>query len=77
MKGFIADIQTLTEGNSDFRRVLYTGKNLQLVLMAIQPGDDILAKKYTKIVTSFSVSKKVKARSLSTATGQKLKVTTR
>jgi len=45
--------------------------------MAIQPGDDILAKKYTKIVTSFSVSKKVKARSLSTATGQKLKVTTR
>jgi len=41
MKGFIADIQTLTEGNSDFRRVLYTGKNLQLVLMAIQPGDDI------------------------------------
>jgi mannose-6-phosphate isomerase-like protein (cupin superfamily) len=41
MKGFIADIQALTEKNSDFRRVLYTGKNLQLVLMAIQPGDDI------------------------------------
>lgn len=41
MKGFIADIQTLTEENSDFRRVLYTGRNLQLVLMAIQPGDDI------------------------------------
>ena len=38
MKGFVADIEELTEENSDFRRVLYTGTNLQLVLMAIQPG---------------------------------------
>ena len=41
MKGFVADIEDLTEKNSDFRRVLYTGKNLQLVLMAIQPGEEI------------------------------------
>jgi len=41
MKGFVADIEELTEANSDFRRVLYTGKNLQLVLMAIQPGEEI------------------------------------
>jgi mannose-6-phosphate isomerase-like protein (cupin superfamily) len=41
MKGFVADIEELTEDNSDFRRVLYTGKNLQLVLMAIQPGEEI------------------------------------
>jgi mannose-6-phosphate isomerase-like protein (cupin superfamily) len=41
MKGFVADIEKLTEDNSDFRRVLYTGKNLQLVLMAIQPGEEI------------------------------------
>ena len=41
MKGFVADIEELTEANSDFRRVLYTGKNLQLVLMAIAPGEDI------------------------------------
>jgi mannose-6-phosphate isomerase-like protein (cupin superfamily) len=41
MKGFVADIEKLTEENSDFRRVLYTGKNIQLVLMSIQPGDDI------------------------------------
>lgn len=41
MKGFIADIQALTERNSDFRRVLYTGKHLQLVLMALQPGEEI------------------------------------
>lgn len=41
MKGFVDDIETLTEGNTDFRRVLYTGKHLQLVLMALQPGEDI------------------------------------
>lgn len=41
MQGFVDDIEKLTEGNSEFRRVLYTGKNLQLVLMAIQPGDAI------------------------------------
>ena len=41
MTGFVDDIEKLTEGNSDFRRVLYTGKHLQLVLMALQPGEDI------------------------------------
>lgn len=40
-KGFIADISDLTEKNSDFRRVLYTGKNMQLVLMSLKPGEDI------------------------------------
>ena len=41
MKGFVDDIETLTEGNDDFRRVLYTGKHLQLVLMALKPGEEI------------------------------------
>ena len=41
MKGFVADIQALTEKNSDFRHVLYTGKHLQLVLMALKPGEEI------------------------------------
>lgn len=41
MKGFVADIAKLTEENSDFRHVLYTTKNLQLVLMVLQPGEDI------------------------------------
>lgn len=41
MKGFVDNIEKLTEENDDFRRVLYTGHNLQLVLMAIQPGDEI------------------------------------
>lgn len=41
MKGFVEDIEDSTKENSDFRRVLYTGKNLQLVLMSLQPGEDI------------------------------------
>jgi mannose-6-phosphate isomerase-like protein (cupin superfamily) len=41
MKGFVADIEDWTEENSDFRRVLYTGKQMQLVLMALRPGEEI------------------------------------
>jgi mannose-6-phosphate isomerase-like protein (cupin superfamily) len=41
MKGYVDDIQTATLRNADFRRVVYTGSNLQLVLMTLQPGDEI------------------------------------
>ena len=40
-RGFCDDIEDLTEENEDFRRVLYTGKHLQLVLMTLQPGEEI------------------------------------
>lgn len=40
-KGYLDNIEDRTEENRDFRRVLYTGKNLQLVVMALQPGEDI------------------------------------
>lgn len=41
MKGFAGDIEKLTLANKDFRRVLYTGENLQLVLMALPAGVEI------------------------------------
>lgn len=41
MKGYVDNIEKATEENDDFRRVLYTGHNLQLVLMAIRPGEEI------------------------------------
>jgi mannose-6-phosphate isomerase-like protein (cupin superfamily) len=41
MKGFIGNIEELTEDNTDYRRVLYTGHNLQLVLMSLEPGEEI------------------------------------
>jgi mannose-6-phosphate isomerase-like protein (cupin superfamily) len=41
MKGFVDAIEDLTDANKDFRRVLYTGQHLQLVLMALKAGEDI------------------------------------
>ena len=41
MNGFVDDIGRLTETNTDFRRVLYTGHHLQLVLMTLAPGEEI------------------------------------
>jgi mannose-6-phosphate isomerase-like protein (cupin superfamily) len=41
MKGFVENIERLTEDNDTFRKVLYTGKNLQLVLMTMQSGEEI------------------------------------
>jgi len=41
MKGFVDDIEKLTEDNDDFRRVLYTGHHMQLVLMSLKPGEEI------------------------------------
>ena len=40
-KGYKENIEKTTTENSDFRRVLYTGKNMQLVLMSLKPGEDI------------------------------------
>jgi mannose-6-phosphate isomerase-like protein (cupin superfamily) len=41
MKGFHTAIETETKDNTDFRRVLYTGKNSQLVLMRLVPSEEI------------------------------------
>jgi mannose-6-phosphate isomerase-like protein (cupin superfamily) len=41
MKGYVDNIEEATKSNGDFRRVLYTGKYLQLVLMTLQPGEEI------------------------------------
>jgi len=41
MKGFKSNIEKDTLKNNDFRRVLYTGRNSQLVLMSLRPGEEI------------------------------------
>ena len=41
MKGFKSNIEKDTLNNKNFRRVLYTGKNSQLVLMNLKPGEEI------------------------------------
>lgn len=41
MKGFNANIEKDTLENNNFRKVLYTGKHSQLVLMSLQPKEEI------------------------------------
>ena len=41
MKGFVQDIEGLAVRNDEFRRVLYTAKHCQLVVMALKPKEEI------------------------------------
>jgi len=41
MTGFVVELEKATLENNNYRKVLYTSKRSQLVLMTIQPGDDI------------------------------------
>src|SRR3989338_5311548 len=41
MKGYIANIEKLSLENDNFRKVLYTDKNSQLVLMSLLAGEEI------------------------------------
>lgn len=41
MKGYVQDIESIATGNNEFRRVLYTARNCQLVVMSLMPQEDI------------------------------------
>jgi mannose-6-phosphate isomerase-like protein (cupin superfamily) len=41
LNGYEINLEKETGRNSDFRRVLYTGKHSQLVLMSLKPGEEI------------------------------------
>ncbi|MDD5103478.1 MAG: cupin domain-containing protein [Candidatus Peribacteraceae bacterium] len=41
MKGYVTNIEEATKQNNNFRKVLYTAKHSQLVVMSIPPGEDI------------------------------------
>ncbi len=41
MRGFVTNIENDTLENQDFRRVLYTAKNTQLVLMSLRANEEI------------------------------------
>jgi mannose-6-phosphate isomerase-like protein (cupin superfamily) len=41
MKGYVEDIESLAIKNDEFRQVLYTARNCQLVLMALKPREEI------------------------------------
>lgn len=48
-RGFSANIEARTAKNSDFRRVLYTGKYCQLVLMCLKPREEIGMEKHAHV----------------------------
>ncbi|HBB36454.1 MAG: Mannose-6-phosphate isomerase [Candidatus Moranbacteria bacterium GW2011_GWC1_45_18] len=41
MKGYVGNIEDATKENENFRKVLYTAKFSQLVVMSIPPGEEI------------------------------------
>ena len=41
MKGYLDEIEKITKENGNFRKVLFTGKFSQLVVMRLKPGEDI------------------------------------
>ena len=41
MIGYVANIEQLTQKNTNFRHVLYSGTKLQLVLMSVEPGEEL------------------------------------
>ncbi len=47
MKGFVKDIEGMAVKNNEFRHVLYTAKNCQLVLMSLKPKEEIGAEVHT------------------------------
>ncbi len=57
MKGFVDDIEKLTEENGDYRRVLYTGKHVQVVLMSLAPGEEIGEEVHKNLDQFFRVEK--------------------
>ena len=40
MKGFVKNIEDIAFKNEEFRRVLYTAKNCQFVVMALKPTEE-------------------------------------
>ena len=41
MKGYVQNIEDIAIKNKEFRRVLYTAQNCQLVVMALKPKEEI------------------------------------
>jgi len=55
MTGYVGSIEKLTEKNGYFRQVLYTGKYTQLVIMCLQPGEEIGNEVHAKVDQFFRI----------------------
>ncbi|MFA4907507.1 MAG: cupin domain-containing protein [archaeon] len=57
MKGYSIDLEKETLKNKNFRRVLYTAKHSQLVLMSLEPGEEIGAEVHPRLDQFFRFEK--------------------
>jgi mannose-6-phosphate isomerase-like protein (cupin superfamily) len=57
MTGFFGSIEGMTLKNNYFRQVLYTGKHAQLVVMCLQPGEEIGNEVHTNVDQFFRIEK--------------------
>ncbi len=57
MKGYVDNIEKLTLENENFRKVLYTGKHSQLVLMSLKPNEDIGLEVHPNVDQFFRIEK--------------------
>jgi mannose-6-phosphate isomerase-like protein (cupin superfamily) len=55
MAGYVGPIEKLTEKNDYFRQVLYTGNYTQLVVMCLQPGEEIGNEVHPKVDQFFRI----------------------
>lgn len=57
MTGFVGPIEKLTEKNRNFRKVVFTGKYLQLVVMRLKPSEEIGQEIHQDVDQFFRVEK--------------------
>jgi len=57
MTAYVGPIEKLTEKNKNFRQVLFTGKHLQLVLMCLQPDEEIGNEVHDNVDQFFRIEK--------------------
>ena len=55
MAGYLVSIEKKTLQNDYFRQVLFTGKHAQLVVMALEPGEEIGNEVHTKVDQFFRI----------------------
>lgn len=55
MQGYTVNIEDVTKGNNNFRKVLYTGKHMQLVVMSLLPGEEIGLETHAEVDQFFRI----------------------
>jgi len=55
MTGYTGNIEKETLANKFFRKVLFTGKNMQLVVMSLKPGEEIGKEVHHKVDQFFRI----------------------